>query len=1173
MAIPEIKIPEDLAYPEDYAEYFRELISKTKEAYKLALLARSRGLDPDTEPEISLAYDLASRVEAMVGPKGIAKRIRELQKEGKELEEIALIIAREIAQKKWMLDEVNDEKIAEQAIRTSLAITTNGIVAAPIEGIVKVKIRPERHLAVYYAGPIRSAGGTETALSVLIADVVRRSLNLKKYEPTKEEIERMVEEIFLYKRYKNLQYPPNREKIVFAMKHIPIEINGEGTDDEVQIYRHVKNVDTPKIRGGAVLVMNDGFIAKAKKLLKIIKRLKIGGWDWLEELSKIGQHEEKKNEKNTNRDDDNINRRILEPNYAYMSDAVIGRPIFSSPMKYGGFRLRYGRARNTGLASVGINPMTMFLLDEFLAVGTQIKPERPGKGAIVLPVDSIEPPIVKLDDGSVVKIENMEMLQSVKNRIVKILFLGDILIAIGEFLENNHIIISSPIVEEWWIQELEEKVLERKINVDLGELRERCEKNPRFMAKLSDELGIPWHPRYTYFWKNLSAAESISLFKSIDKVQSNVIPFNKEIKNILEKLLIPHKVERDSIVLDKNDFVAIKIIAKKILNIPNLDVSRYMDALSLLRNNGLRILDKYTCFIGVRMGRPEKAKQREMKPKVHVLFPMGEAGKQNRSVTRALDKNKTFKIEAATMYCKKCNEIMFSYLCPKCGSRTTLVYRCNNPACSYFSDKKFSRCPKCGSTNIKTYKKYTISFKEMFKEIERRYGIPPPKDLRCVIGLISKNKVPEPLVKGFLRAKYNLWVFRDGTIRFDYTNAPLTHFTPAEIGVSIAKLKQLGYTHDIHGKPLEKDDQILELKVQDIIISEESADYLIRISKFIDKLLEKVYKLKPYYNIKSKEDLIGHLVIGLAPHTSAGIIGRIIGFTRARCLYAHPYWHAAKRRNCDGDEDAIILLLDGLINFSREYLPKSRGGQMDAPLIVTLILNPLEVDSEVYNMDTMSHIPLQFYRLSQNYPGPSEIEDIIDNVEKRLTEPRQYEGLLFTHNSTQIDLGPTVTAYVKARSMEDKIRRQIKLMKKIVAVDFAESIGKILEGHILRDIFGNLRSFGIQAFKCTKCRQTIRRIPLDGRCPSCGETLKPSVYKNMVLKYFSIAQVIVKELDPQDFRAQQFNRFIATDFKILNKLSTGDLHEFLNKKQKKNNNTKDKKVFIRKIKVELSEFL
>ncbi|HSR11438.1 MAG TPA: solute carrier family 23 protein, partial [Thermodesulfobacteriota bacterium] len=70
----------------------------------------------------------------------------------------------------------------------------------------------------------------------------------------------------------------------------------------------------------------------------------------------------------------------------------------------------------------------------------------------------------------------------------------------------------------------------------------------------------------------------------------------------------------------------------------------------------------------------------------------------------------------------------------------------------------------------------------------------------------------------------------------------------------------------------------------------------------------------------------GHLTIGLAPHTSGGILCRIIGYTDAQVCYGHPFFHAAKRRNADGDEDSVMLLLDGLLNFSRAYLPDSRGG-------------------------------------------------------------------------------------------------------------------------------------------------------------------------------------------------------------------------------------------------------
>ena len=73
------------------------------------------------------------------------------------------------------------------------------------------------------------------------------------------------------------------------------------------------------------------------------------------------------------------------------------------------------------------------------------------------------------------------------------------------------------------------------------------------------------------------------------------------------------------------------------------------------------------------------------------------------------------------------------------------------------------------------------------------------------------------------------------------------------------------------------------------------------------------------------EDLVGQLIIGLAPHTSGGVLGRIIGWSDTSGGYAHPLFHAAKRRNCDGDEDCIMLLMDGLLNFSRQLLPNRRG--------------------------------------------------------------------------------------------------------------------------------------------------------------------------------------------------------------------------------------------------------
>src|SRR5439155_437428 len=70
----------------------------------------------------------------------------------------------------------------------------------------------------------------------------------------------------------------------------------------------------------------------------------------------------------------------------------------------GGLRLRYGRTRATGLAAVALHPATMHILDDFIAVGTQIKTERPGKAGAVTPCDTIEGPLVVLDTGDFIEV-------------------------------------------------------------------------------------------------------------------------------------------------------------------------------------------------------------------------------------------------------------------------------------------------------------------------------------------------------------------------------------------------------------------------------------------------------------------------------------------------------------------------------------------------------------------------------------------------------------------------------------------------------------------------------------------------------------------------------------------------------------------------------------------------
>jgi DNA polymerase II large subunit len=381
--------------------------------------------------------------------------------------------------------------------------------------------------------------------------------------------------------------------------------------------------------------------------------------------------------------------------------------------------------------------------------------------------------------------------------------------------------------------------------------------------------------------------------------------------------------------------------------------------------------------------------------------------------------------------------------------------------------------------------------------------------------MISESKFPEPLEKGVLRAKNNVYTFKDATIRHDSTNLPLTHFTPHEIKVSPQKLRELGYTHDIQGEELVNEDQIVEILIQDLIISDNCADYLMRVANFVDDLLERFYHMEPYYQVKNREDLVGQLAVGLAPHTSAGVLGRIIGFTKAAACYAHPYFHSAKRRNCDSDEDSVMLLLDALLNFSKSYLPNSRGGRMDAPLVLSSRIDPEEIDDESHNLDTMDHLPLELYQKTLEQCKPSEVVELVDNVKKRLGTDDQYQGLIYSHETGNIHRGPKICLYKILPSMREKVEGQIKLAEKIRAVDQKGVVEGVLNSHFLPDMAGNSRAFSRQKVRCTRCNKKYRRIPLSGEC-SCGGNLILSISKGSVVKYLEISKELAQSypIDP-----------------------------------------------------------
>lgn len=1569
--------------------YFNTLESELNRAIALANRARANGADPKPEIEIPIAKDLADRVEKLIGVEGVAKRLRELEMTMSR-EEAALQVGLDVAGGKISSFESKKDAI-DKAVRVAVAVLTEGVVAAPIEGIARIDLSKNDdgsdYIRIYYSGPIRSAGGTAQALSVLAADYVRRSLGISPFIPRPEEVERYVEEITAYRRVANLQYLPSDSEIRLIVKNCPICIDGEPTEEaEVDGRRDLERIETNRIRGGMALVIAEGIALKAPKVKKHVDKLRLDGWDWLEKFNV------------TVKSDDTS--AVLKPKDKYLQDLIAGRPVFSYPSMPGGFRLRYGRSRNTSFAAAGISPATMVIMADFIAAGTQIKVERPGKAAGIAPVDTIEGPTVRLFNGDVLRVDTQEEALRIRQSVQVILDIGEILINFGDFLENNHPLAPSSYCYEWWIQELGART-----SIEHGDLKNPDQKTA---LSLSDTCAVPLHPKYTYLWHDISIEQYIELAEYIQKngIYDEIVsfPLDDKIKDILEILLVPHKV-RDRQIHIEEPLPFLRCLGldpslNKTWAEPESDI---MDTVSKV--SGITIRKRAPTRIGGRMGRPEKSDKREMRPAPHVLFPVGEAGGRRRSLKSAKDyvdngeeKNSEFKVglsvqkekigtitvQAGERICPLCKIRTFKNRC-RCGEFTRPLLKC--PSCNIEVNKPL--CPKC--------KKETTSVTEMNIDFKSEYQLALSnvgerdvfESIKGVLGLTSKHKTPEPLEKGILRAKHDIVMFKDGTVRYDLSDLPLTHIRPDEIGVPVEKLKQLGYANDIHGKPLAEENQVLELKVQDIIVSKDCAEYLLKTAGFIDDLLTKYYKVEPYYSLGSIDDLIGELVIGLAPHTSAGVLGRLVGFTSASVGYAHPFFHAAKRRNCfhgdeklliyredgfelltirelvehsltgkrekddfgteykeiqglkifafniktkkfeladithvskhippeklieiktksgrkiivtkdhpfpdksgikvraedadellipwnlkrppvetkenidllsitdtedimirtesdvfeenvplsqisknlgmsyktftnyiyrksyplelvnrfnpdvidkgnyligsrrdkvsikpsitvdedflsllgfylaegfikknqinchqvsvtatkewtkrilkekinavfglcpsisgnhvticsrfvyelfeelkigkdaktkrvpnfvyalpedkisaflrgyftgdgscslqstlevnltsvnkwlidgvsfllmfsgikhsiyeeertvksnlilkfygkpklihsykiriygsearrfiedigflgekqkhaeellkkwlakkgrsrtcfdedvfidkvverkeissqdkyvynltvdthhslicsgittfqcDGDEDCVMLLMDGLLNFSRSYLPDKRGGQMDAPLVLTSRIDPNEVDKEAHNIDVLFQYPLEFYEATLEYKNPKDLARLIDTVSGRLGTPGQYEGFGFTHDTTNIAAGPKNSAYKTLGSMIEKMDAQLALARKIKAVDAQDVAERIINSHFLPDLIGNLRQFSKQKVRCTRCNAKYRRPPLRGNCSKCGGNIVLTVHEGSVRKYLETSLRIADEYNVRKYTKQR----------------------------------------------------
>ena len=616
--------------------------------------------------------------------------------------------------------------------------------------------------------------------------------------------------------------------------------------------------------------------------------------------------------------------------------------------------------------------------------------------------------------------------------------------------------------------------------------------------------------------------------------ESFSIAYNARLKDILERLGVIHtlKTNNNNLFIELTDSNQINslylLFCNQTTDPKNYQLNSSIDY--IISISGILIKSKFSSSIAVRVGRPEKAAERKMKPPVHVLFPVGNKGGPTRDLLKA-SKEEILYTEIANRYCKICNLPSVGTKCRNCLSDTPMKYICRicqdtiRIADNDSKKENLNKCNKCKREG-KSYSPVQYPLKKMLKVAEKILEMQSTQPLKGVKSLMGKNKSAEPLEKGILRQKYDLYAFKDGTIRNDATNEPLTHFKPKWIMTNITKLRELGYSHDFNGNDLSNEDQLLEIFIQDVILPIDTANHLLQVSKYIDKELLKLYKLKPFYNASNIDDLIGHIIVGLAPHTSVGIIGRIIGYTNSQVCLGSPMWHSAKRRDCDGDADSVMLLMDIFLNFSKEFLPDKIGGLMDAPLLIQPIVLPHEVQRQALNIDITSNYPLQLYEKSFKYIKAENLSKNIEIIKNRIGSELQFYNYYFTHHTDLLTTKEKRSAYSRLTTMNEKLEMQISTAKLINAVIPDEVASMVLTTHIIPDIMGNMRSYSSQAFRCTNCGEKYRRIPLAGKCLLCGNNLIQTVTRNSVEKYVYIALDIRNKFKMNDYLSSRIESLV-----------------------------------------------
>ncbi|MFX1504816.1 MAG: hypothetical protein ACFFDC_01765 [Promethearchaeota archaeon] len=1073
----------------EFQEYIQNLKDVLETQVQLAEKARARRFDPRSTIESRLTFSTKAKITSILN----IPKLEEYLPPNLSLHESSLLLAADIAKQivNGRFVKESRENLILLALHSALVILSQGLISVPHESIPKISIGSKSsHLTIYFSNTIRYTTGEIIGLVILIADYIRQVLHLNRFNPSPELINRYVEELDIYFTMNDRSWHLKKDLINFLVQNIGVEISGEAYERiEVKKYRNLPNM-TNRLRMG-MCVAFDKVIEDINSIAHHRLTSGIPEWEWLEPPFK-GIRREK---------------------HEFGRGEVRGtQPLLSKSGKAGGFRLRYGYSRNTGQGAAGIHPGTMYL-SKMLSPGTNIKIDFMERPLTIFPVSTLLGPLVELKDGSSERIDSLKRLREVENDVIQIWEMGDILLSPDDIPTTETIELSAW-TEEWWSQEIKRfisskfrslenfAIILRISPIELVNLLKEptsFHPSPEIALNLSRITQVPIHPYYSFNWNEIAISDLMRLIQKINSFNYDLLPDDEDLKIILRQLGVPFVINNGYIQSERFQ-PYINFFRGKHEEIQQL-LSNSSTSLNIedIVQKLIKVPIKSLCHrrIGLKIIRVEKAEQRHINPPAHILFPIGSHGGSQRDLLKT-KKGATINIQLSERFCTTCGDSTFVSYCPKCLQETKQHYVCKQGHIS-----ETIKCSECGQYTFPARIK-PIDIEGLIAAGIQKTGISDLKKIKGVSYLNSKNRIPENMTKGILRAKHNLFVYKDGTCRFDQTNAHLTHFTAKEVHISVEDLLRLGYTHDVFGNDLIKDDQLLEINPYDVIVSKAACEFLVRLSKFIDDELTYLYEEPPYYRINSLNDVIGSLIVGVSPFSMVAVIGRIIGWADNNVTYAHPIWHIIKTRNCNGDIDSITLLLDVFLNFSKEFVPSLRGGTMDVPAIINL--TDRWEEASIYASYNSVLTNLSFYRNLINNPLK---EDLLSYKMSYLTPPLPVFHTIDNVSSYNFD------NLFRESKIISKIETELQVLSRIRGVVEGEFVDNILVNDFLPKISTSMTRFFLQPVRCNTCNTTFRRIPLSN-CPVCHrQTIGLTLSEGWVLRYLQIVNQLKAQYDSE----------------------------------------------------------